>query len=134
MGYGTQGYLLRSTFTMSPSRIVWEVTEDMLFGRLAYERIEGTDGKGIGGPTPDGQLVVAYAIQKHFDIRRAYNPSTGEELNVIEENTTDRPWYEREYMRVDWSKNINTDAYDFDTLLACSAPSAGRATSRSLTT
>ncbi|RME22560.1 MAG: hypothetical protein D6806_12805, partial [Deltaproteobacteria bacterium] len=34
----------------------------------------------------------------------------------LEENTTDRPWYEREYMRVDWSKNLATDAFDFDTL------------------
>jgi hypothetical protein len=116
VGYGTQGYLLRSTFTMAPSRIKWEITEDLLLGRLAYERIEGTDGKGIGGPTPDGQVVVAYAIKKHFDIRRAYNPSTGEEMNVIEENTSDRPWFEREYLRVDWSQNLNTDAYDFDTL------------------
>ncbi len=116
VGYGTQGYLLQSTFTMSPSRIVWEVTEDLLLGRLAYERIEGTDGKGVGGPTPDGQIVVAYRILKHFDIQRAYNPSTGEALNVIEENTTDRPWYQRRYFRVDWSQNLNTDAYDFDTL------------------
>ncbi|MBW2528262.1 MAG: hypothetical protein JRI23_29065 [Deltaproteobacteria bacterium] len=116
VGYGTQGYLLRSTFTMAPARIKWEITEDLLLGRLAYERIDDTDGKGIGGPTPDGQLVVAYPIKSHFDIRRAYNPSTGEELNVIEENQSDRPWYLREYMRVDWSKNLNTDAYDFDTL------------------
>ena len=116
VGFGTQGYLLPSTFTMSPSRIKWEITEELLLGRLAYERIEGTDGKGVGGPTPDGQVVVAYRILSHFDIRRAYNPSTGEEMNVIEENTSDRPWYEREYMRVDWSQNLNTDAYDFDTL------------------
>ena len=45
-----------------------------------------------------------FRIQSHFDIRRAYNPPTGEELNVVEENTIDRPWYEREYMRVDWSQ------------------------------
>ena len=52
VGYGTQGYLLTSTFTMNPSRIVWEITESHLFGRLAYERIEDTDGKGVGGPPP----------------------------------------------------------------------------------
>ncbi len=116
VGFGTQGYLLPSTFTQEPHRIKWEITEDLLLGRLPYERIEGTDGKGVGGLTPDGQVVVAFAIVKHFDIRRAYNPSTGEELNVIEENASDRPWYEREYFRVDWSQNLNTDAYDFDTL------------------
>jgi len=116
VGYGTQGYLLTSTFTMNPSRIVWEITESHLFGRLAYERIEDTDGKGVGGPTPDGQVVVAYKITKHFDIKRSYNSSTGEELNIVEENTADRPWYQREFFRVDWSTNLNTDAYDFDTL------------------
>ena len=116
VGYGTQGYLLRSTFTMAPAIIVWEITEEFLLGRLAYERIDDTDGKGLGGLAPDGQIVVAYRIIKHFDIQRAYNPNTGEELNVIDENTTDRPWYQREFMRVDWSENKNTDAYDFDTL------------------
>src|SRR5205085_2182288 len=45
-----------------------------------------------------------------------YNPQTGEEYNVIVENDTDRPWYERAYMRVDWSKNLITDAYQLDTL------------------
>ncbi|MBW2459950.1 MAG: hypothetical protein JRI68_36010 [Deltaproteobacteria bacterium] len=116
VGFGTQGYLLPSTFTQEPHRIKWEITENLLLGRLPYERIDGTDGKGVGGLTPDGQVVVAFPIIKHFDIRRAYNPSTGEELNVIEENASDRPWHEREYFRVDWSQNLNTDAYDFDTL------------------
>jgi hypothetical protein len=41
-------------------------------------------------------------------------PTTGEENNVIEENDVDRPWYEREYFRVDWSRNLITDAYDLD--------------------
>ena len=57
-----------------------------------------------------------FAIQSHFDIRRSYNPQTGEEYNVIVENGSDRPWYQREYMRVDWSKNQITDGYDFDSL------------------
>jgi hypothetical protein len=39
-------------------------------------------------------------------VRRSYNPTTGEELNIVEENMVDRPWYEREYMRVDWSQNL----------------------------
>ena len=50
--------------------------------------------------------MAAYRIDSHFDVRRAYNPSTGEEINVVEENVVDRPWYEREFMRVDWSNNL----------------------------
>ncbi len=115
--YGaSQDGLFQSTYTQNLSRIRWQVTEDYLLGRLAYERIDDSDGKGAGAATNDGIIVVAFRIEKHFDIVRAYNPTTGERLNIYEENASDRPWYEREYMRVDWSKNENTDAYDFDTL------------------
>ena len=117
VGYGAaQDGLFTSTYAQPMSRIRWQITEDLLLGRLAYERIDGSDGKGAGKATNDGVIVVAYTIEKHFDVVRAYNPTTGEQLNIMEENTADRPWYERRYMRVDWSKNLNTDSYDFDTL------------------
>ena len=28
-----------------------------------------------------------------------WNPATGEQTNVVSENTIDRPWYQRDYMR-----------------------------------
>ena len=116
-GYGAaQDGLFVSTYAQSMSRMKWQITEDTLLGRLAYERVEGSDGRGAGPATNDGTVVVAFRIEKHFDIVRAYNATTGEELNIVEENDRDRAWYDREYMRVDWSKNLNTDAYDFDTL------------------
>ena len=117
VGYGSAQFgLFNSTFTQNLSRIRWQITEDYLFARLAYERVADSDGKGAGKAINDGQIVAAFRIQKHFDVSREYNPTTGEQINVINENASDRPWYEREYMRVDWSKNENTDAYDFDTL------------------
>ena len=117
VGYGAaQDGLFTSTYAQPVSRLRWQITEDLLIGRLAYERVEGSDGKGAGRATEDGVIVVAYPIESQFDIVRAYNPTTGEQLNIWEENTTDRPWYEREYIRVDWSKNLNVDSYDFDTL------------------
>lgn len=123
VGYGanTMG-LFTSTYAQPVSRIRWEITETHINARLAYERIKDSDGKGkqYDGErlkkTNDGQIVASYRIQSHFDIRRDYNPQTGEELNIIVENASDRPWYEREYFRVDWSKNLVTSAYDFDTL------------------
>ncbi len=116
-GYGaSQDLLFASTIAPELSRMKWQITEDTLFGRLSYERIEGSDGKGAGKAVNDGTIVVAFRIKKHFDIVMAYNPTTGEKLNIREENSVDRPWYEREFMRVDWSKNLNTDAYDFDML------------------
>jgi hypothetical protein len=87
-------------------RIRWEITEKFLIGRKAYQIAQGADDKGAAQKDPNGTIIASYAILSHFDIKRAYNPSTGEEQNVIEENVTDRPWYNREYMRVDWSTNV----------------------------
>lgn len=113
-GADTDG-LFTNSDAQPTTRIRWEITEDLLIARLTYERVEHTDGKGVRR-TPDGQVVAAYPIVKHFDIRRDYNPATGEELNVIEENDTDRPWYERGYFRADWARNLVTDGYEVDTL------------------
>jgi hypothetical protein len=110
-------------------RIRWDIQESYLYARRAYEWVDnsdntnyefdGTDRGSVGATiTEDGQpylgaVVAAFRIESHFDIRREHNPTTGEEINVIVENTSDRPWYDREYMRVDWAENLATD-FDFD--------------------
>ncbi|MBX3186345.1 MAG: hypothetical protein KF819_04985 [Labilithrix sp.] len=132
-GAGSES-LFTSTDAQPTVRIKWEITETQLLARLAYELVDDTDGKGTTGgprndeprpgagqtgparPTNDGQLVASFDIVKHFDIRRSYNSETGEENNVVEENAVDRPWNQREYLRVDWSKNNVTNAYDLDAL------------------
>lgn len=101
-------------------RIVWEVQEGYLIGRKAYEFVTNRDGYGAGpgsagnhgavishrpGEELSGVIVAAYRIESHFDVRYDYDPSTGQRLNRIIE-AQDRPWYDREYMRVDWSQNI----------------------------
>lgn len=104
--------------------VVWEIQEDWLVGYRAYEKVPGTDGTaasdianpssqpvtaGAGfGSNPDvykGNPVVAYRIETHVDVQRGYNARTGEQTNVISENTTDRPWRERNFMRVNWASN-----------------------------
>ena len=77
--------------------IRWEVREDMLVGYRAYESIPGS------GQDVESAPIVAYPILDHADVQREYNAQTGEQTNVISENTTDRPWNERKYMRVDWA-------------------------------
>ncbi len=91
-------------------RIRFEITEEYLIARDAYEYIQNSDGHGgPQGKTNNGAVVAMWPIRSHFDIRNGYNPVTGETTNVVEENQTDRRWYEREYMRVDWSINVIND-------------------------
>ena len=88
-------------------RIRWEVTEGMLLGRRSYQESPNADDRATPGAKANaGTIVAAFKIEKHFDIRYDYNQSTGEEANVILENDSDRPWNQRDYMRVDWSRNL----------------------------
>ncbi|MBL0198286.1 MAG: hypothetical protein IPQ09_29515 [Myxococcales bacterium] len=98
-------------------RVRWEITENMLFARRSYQESPGADNRGLPRKEvspgkwefpgkPNGTIIAAYRIVNHFDVRRDYNSSTGEEMNVIVENSSDRPWYQRQQMRVDWSMNL----------------------------
>jgi hypothetical protein len=90
----------------SMPRIRWVIEEDTLLAFRDYELVEGANPGAVPPGEFLGQPVAAFEIEKHFDIRRAYSDATGEEQNIIEENDTDRPWYEREYMRVNWATNL----------------------------
>lgn len=59
-------------------------------------------------------VVASYEILEHFDIARSKN-DYGEQTNKVAEETK-RPWNEREYIRVDWSKNTITAAQVTSTL------------------
>jgi len=113
-GAGADG-LFTSSDAQPVSRVRFEITEKLLIARLTYELVDNTDGKGARR-TNDGQIVASFEILSHFDVQRDYNAQTGEQTNVVVENTSDRPWNERKYFRVDWSRNLVTDAYDLDTL------------------
>ncbi|WP_373047400.1 zinc-dependent metalloprotease [Vulgatibacter sp.] len=97
-------------------KIHWEIQESAL---VAYRKNHLVPGAEQPGDTEDPEFVpvAAWAITSHFDIVRDYNPATGEQTNVIVENTTDRPWYQRDYIRVDWSKNILPSAMGLDTYI-----------------
>ncbi|MGE3634252.1 MAG: hypothetical protein AB7P00_30410, partial [Sandaracinaceae bacterium] len=109
-GDGTAGW----TGTAIP-RVRWVIDENFLYAYRDYEIVgDPEDPYRIAGdedPNFLGEPVAAFAIESHFDIRRQYNSVTGEELNVIVENTDDRPWYERQFMRVDWSQNMVSPAF-----------------------
>ena len=97
------------------ARIRWVIDEDFIYAFRSHELVRGGNPDGESGNLDEdgdgeidgyrGEPVAAFSIESHFDIQRQYNPTTGEEMNVVEENTMDRRWYERTYMRVDWSAN-----------------------------
>ena len=90
-------------------RIRWRVEENALIAVRSYERFEGADPDLSASGDYEGNPVAAWPISSHFDIRREYNSTTGEEYNVIVENTTDRQWFERDYIRVDWTQQLLTN-------------------------
>jgi len=116
--------------TGNVEKLVFEIQENNLVGYRAYPYILGAEnnidanskvagttakycdkaGSCVGGQQYWGAPVVAFPIESHFDIQRSYNPSTGEQGNTIVENSSDRPWNQREFIRVDWSANILNQA------------------------
>ena len=101
-------------------RVVFEVSEDFLYAYRSYGHLQDTDNGAIAGEQGDGYVrpgtgpyhgapIAAYPIQSHFDVQRQYNAATGEQSNVLVENTNDRPWNEREFMRVQWGSNFIAD-------------------------
>ena len=111
--FGTDNAFVGSEGSLD--RIKWEVTEQYLNGYRSYERVPGTDPSDPG----EQNVIVSFAIIKHFDIRRQYNTVNGVETNVIEENDYDRPWWQREYVRVNWnaqlSSNLDVGSFLFNT-------------------
>ena len=97
-------------------KIIWDITERYLYAYRSREYVENTDvpSKRPGVTDPEQTAIAAYRIEKHFDIRRTYNAATGEQTNVLVENSFDRPWNERDYMRVDFSRNM-VSSFDFVT-------------------
>ena len=93
----------------------FDLQEKFLYVRRDIELIKSGDLKEEKGDDYQGEVIAAFNVVKHFDIRHAYNPTTGEELNILEENAVDRPWYERDYVRIDWSNNqVHNYQLDFE--------------------
>ncbi|MCA9538554.1 MAG: zinc-dependent metalloprotease, partial [Myxococcales bacterium] len=93
-------------------RVRWEIQENLLVAYRSYPLVRGSEAPSTdvafdGKENP----LAAWPIEAHVDILREYNSATGEQGNVIVEDTSDRLWHERDYIRVDWSQNqiVNFD-------------------------
>ncbi len=106
----THGFMVPAVvgWSTDPERIAFDIQEYFLYIRRATELIDGSQSysQDWDDDLDSHAILAAYAIESHFDIVQDYNPVTGEKFNVIVENTTDRPWWEREFIRVDWSVNL----------------------------
>ncbi|MCB9738272.1 MAG: zinc-dependent metalloprotease [Deltaproteobacteria bacterium] len=109
-------------------RVRFVVREDQLVAYRSYDFIAGTDlahaDRSNPGKTVQGTPVAVWPIVKHFDVQRTYNEATGEQSNVLVENDSDRPWYERRYIRVNWAQNATSSfMFTVDGIDAASADS-----------
>jgi hypothetical protein len=122
-----QGFYIPSVvgWYADPSRVRFDIQEKFLYVRRTNELV--IDAETYSQPQDDDfstyAIVATYRIEKHFDIQRDYNSVTGESYNVVSENAMDRPWWEREYMRVDWSQNLSP-GYDFDVQFVSTNPTS----------
>jgi hypothetical protein len=87
-------------------RVVWDIQEEFLIAKRDYTVVRNIEDESVTDSNDTSGIVAVFAIDSHFDIRREYNPATGEESNVVSENSVDRPWHQRDYVRVDWSQNL----------------------------
>jgi hypothetical protein len=101
----TNAAYFEGLFMDAMQKVRFEIQKDFLVGYRAYDYAPGSQSPTTSGENNTDTPVLIYKIEDHFDIKREYNPATGEETNVISENTTDRPWNQRQYMRLDWGEN-----------------------------
>jgi len=102
-----QGSLIFQGLMSETKRVRFFITEQVLFACSTTPVVEGelTETEFFEGEECYG-VVAAFPIMGHFDVQRSYSTATGEQSNVIVENYSDRPWYDREYMRVNWGFNL----------------------------
>jgi hypothetical protein len=88
-------------------KLRWEITENELIGWRTYSTTPGSEAEQFAGADTfyKGQAVARFAITDHFDIMREFDATSGQQGNVIRENR-DRQWYDREFIRVDWNRNM----------------------------
>lgn len=107
-------------------KIVFEIQEKWLIAYPTTETVQGSEAewkthsiRKYWDPNGRDEFVEMYLgapiarwpIEAHFDVKRNYNSFNGSQSNEVTENTTDRPWYMRDYIRVTWSRQALQDVF-----------------------
>jgi hypothetical protein len=119
----TSGWTFEGMMT-DLDKVRFKIDKDYLLGYRAYDYAPGASNPLNGGGNNQDAPVVAFKITSHFDVKREYNAGTGEQTNVISENTTDRDWSERDYMRVDFTQNLSDAPADVSSPSALFLPTS----------
>lgn len=99
-------------------KIRFELREKHLIAYRVHEVVPGLDAVSqLPGAEYKGDPVAKWPILSHFDIIRDFNRSTGEQSNVLVEDTTLRPWWERDYVRIAWNGLAQTGPVACDDML-----------------
>ncbi len=103
----TNAYAVEGAGDLWVDRVVFEIQEDFLIARKPYSAVPGSGLDALPGGEDDfeGTVIAMWPIIEHFDIIRGFDVLTGRETNEIQQNSLDRPWDERRYMRVNWAAN-----------------------------
>lgn len=106
-------------FLGGTKKVIFDIQENWLIAYPVVESIDGTEKdwkthsirKYWDADNRDqfvemyvGPPVARWPIEAHFDVKRNYNTFNGAQSNEVVENTSDRPWYERDYIRVQWHR------------------------------
>ena len=111
------GFVGQTNFGGSGGKVIFDIQENFLTvypvvetvrdGDKQWHRrkirtywVEGEEDRFI--EVLAGNPVAMYPITSHFDVQRGYSSATGVQDNTLVENTTDKPWFKRKHMRVDW--------------------------------
>jgi hypothetical protein len=89
-------------------KIRFDVQEDYLYARRAYAPVAGAEDAAAGAGPYLGQPLAAWRIARQFDIVTT-SDATGEAPAGATIESEQRPWNERDYIRVDWSQNLVVD-------------------------
>ena len=104
---GGPSVLGEPAYSFPIARIRWVIDEKYLFAYRSYELVAGGNPDGRSQDFR-GEPLAVFAIEDHVDVRKDYSSTTGETTNVTVENTEDQRWFERKFIRVDWSRNLLT--------------------------
>lgn len=126
----------------SLERGVWHIEQNQLYFYRTYEVVEGAEAQGIRADVDveardakgdiiryeksraDGTTywvtryeyrsspIKRFNLLGHFDVRQQYNPITGEASNIRVEDASEKYWFERQWMRVDFASNTASNFAD----------------------